>query len=97
MAPRLESAQHQEDKNMQSHSEPQRETPLPLSRPNPRPPRSQEEIAKIRVKNRRREYLERNPAYFQEAEHEFAGKSLALFCACHPNRLFPGSCDMSPI
>ncbi|OIW30609.1 hypothetical protein CONLIGDRAFT_284883 [Coniochaeta ligniaria NRRL 30616] len=72
MAPRLESAQHQEDHNMQSSSEPQQDAPLQGSRPDPRPPRSQAEIAMIRVKNRRREYLERNPAYFQSAEHEFA-------------------------
>ncbi|RKU43662.1 hypothetical protein DL546_006314 [Coniochaeta pulveracea] len=35
-------------------------------------PRTEAEIAAVRVKNRRREYLERNPGYFSSAEHEFA-------------------------
>lgn len=42
------------------------------------PPRSSSEHAAVRVRNRRREYLERNPAYFDSAEHELAGESLSL-------------------
>jgi hypothetical protein len=39
----------------------------------PRPPRPAAEAAEIRVQNRRREYLRRNPEYFKDPEHEFAG------------------------
>jgi hypothetical protein len=69
---------HEEDITM--HTSPERlEAPSTSSRPNPRPPRSQAEVTRIRVKNRRREYLERNPAYFKSAEHEFAGEFWLLF------------------
>ncbi|KAL2269365.1 hypothetical protein VTJ83DRAFT_1549 [Remersonia thermophila] len=43
-----------------------------LSRPRPRPPRSPEHAARIRVQNRRRAYLEKNPGYFESSEHELA-------------------------
>ncbi|KAI5860620.1 coiled-coil domain-containing protein-domain-containing protein [Durotheca rogersii] len=38
--------------------------------PRPRPPKSPAHSAQIRVQNRRREYLERNPGYFDSLEHE---------------------------
>ncbi|OTB01847.1 hypothetical protein M426DRAFT_323197 [Hypoxylon sp. CI-4A] len=41
-------------------------------KPQPRPPRSPAHSALIRVQNRRREYLERNPKYFDSHEHELA-------------------------
>ncbi|KAL7621530.1 hypothetical protein AAE478_008854 [Parahypoxylon ruwenzoriense] len=41
-------------------------------KPQPRPPRSPAHSARIRVQNRRREYLERNPGYFDSLEHELA-------------------------
>ncbi|KAK3331157.1 coiled-coil domain-containing protein-domain-containing protein [Apodospora peruviana] len=41
-------------------------------RPQPRPPKSPAHSAQIRVQNRRREYLDRNPTYFQSTEHELA-------------------------
>ncbi|KAI1141161.1 coiled-coil domain-containing protein-domain-containing protein [Hypoxylon sp. FL0543] len=41
-------------------------------KPQPRPPRSPARSAQIRVQNRRREYLERNPRYFDSLEHELA-------------------------
>lgn len=37
-----------------------------------RPPRNQAQADKIRISNRRMEYLNRNPAYFESLEHEFA-------------------------
>lgn len=46
----------------------------PFSRPRPRPPRSSSQQAQIRVQNRRREYLARNPSYFESSEHELAGE-----------------------
>ncbi|KAI1483301.1 coiled-coil domain-containing protein-domain-containing protein [Daldinia eschscholtzii] len=44
----------------------------PYIKPQPRPPRSPAHSAQIRVQNRRREYLERNPGYFDSLEHELA-------------------------
>ncbi|OTA62714.1 hypothetical protein K449DRAFT_394768 [Hypoxylon sp. EC38] len=41
-------------------------------KPQPRPPKSPAHSAQIRVQNRRREYLERNPKYFESLEHELA-------------------------
>ncbi|KAB5559830.1 coiled-coil domain-containing protein [Coniochaeta sp. 2T2.1] len=72
MAPHSESPHREDDVSMQSSRESQRETSPEAFRPHPRVPRSQAEIALIRVKNRRREYLERNPAYFKSPDHEFA-------------------------
>ncbi|KAK3396181.1 coiled-coil domain-containing protein-domain-containing protein [Sordaria brevicollis] len=43
-----------------------------FSKPRPRPARSSAEKQEIRTRNRRREYLERNPGYFQSGEHELA-------------------------
>ncbi|KAL2878000.1 hypothetical protein SGCOL_006747 [Colletotrichum sp. CLE4] len=45
---------------------------LPFEKPTPRPPRSPTVANNIRSRNRRREYLERNPKYFSDAEHELA-------------------------
>lgn len=45
------------------------------AQPRPRPPKSPAHSAQIRVRNRRREYLERHPEYFDTLEHELAGKS----------------------
>ncbi|XXH02275.1 hypothetical protein Hte_008645 [Hypoxylon texense] len=50
-------------------------SPSPTStyvKPQPRPPKSPAHSAQIRVQNRRREYLERNPKYFESLEHELA-------------------------
>ncbi|KAK0612354.1 hypothetical protein B0T17DRAFT_584115 [Bombardia bombarda] len=47
-------------------------SPYSFSRPRPRPPRSSSQSAAIRVQNRRREYLLRNPSYFASTEHELA-------------------------
>ncbi|KAJ2906006.1 Coiled-coil domain-containing protein 97 [Zalerion maritima] len=43
-----------------------------FSQPRPRPTKTAEELGRIRQKNRRREWLERNPKYFDNQEHEFA-------------------------
>ncbi|KAK3943964.1 putative coiled-coil domain-protein [Diplogelasinospora grovesii] len=51
-------------------------SPSSFSRPRPRPPRSIAAAARIRVQNRRREYLERNPSYFESSEHELAAPLL---------------------
>ena len=65
-------------------------SPDSFSQPRPRPPRSPRQSAQIRVRNRRREYLERTPAYFNSSEHEFAGSwSLVLLYA-------PGCCAYFP-
>ncbi|KAI1490004.1 coiled-coil domain-containing protein-domain-containing protein [Biscogniauxia mediterranea] len=42
------------------------------TKPQPRPPKSPAHMAQIRVQNRRREYLERHPSYFDSLEHELA-------------------------
>ncbi|KAK1987458.1 coiled-coil domain-containing protein [Colletotrichum cereale] len=53
-----------------------KEEPEPQSvhfdKPIPRPPKSSAKTSDIRSRNRRREYLERNPEYFNNAEHELA-------------------------
>ncbi|KAI1258993.1 coiled-coil domain-containing protein-domain-containing protein [Xylariaceae sp. FL1019] len=41
-------------------------------KPQPRPPKAPAHAAKIRVRNRRREWLTRNQSYFQSLEHELA-------------------------
>ncbi|OHF03357.1 coiled-coil domain-containing protein [Colletotrichum orchidophilum] len=43
-----------------------------FEKPTPRPPKSPTIANNIRSCNRRREYLERNPKYFDDAEHELA-------------------------
>ncbi|KAI0975692.1 coiled-coil domain-containing protein-domain-containing protein [Xylaria arbuscula] len=48
----------------------------PYERPQPRPPRSPAHAAQVRVRNRRREWLSRNPSYFRSLEHELADPSL---------------------
>ncbi|KAK2064888.1 coiled-coil domain-containing protein [Colletotrichum caudatum] len=45
---------------------------LHFDKPTPRPPKSSAETNNIRSRNRRREYLGRNPEYFNNAEHELA-------------------------
>ncbi len=47
-------------------------TPRSRSRPRPRPRRSSRDAARVRVKNRRLEYLRRNPAYIESSDREFA-------------------------
>lgn len=49
-----------------------------LSAPRRRPPRSPSQSARIRVQNRRAEYLLRNPDYFNSTDHELAG-TFSLF------------------
>ncbi|KXX78847.1 Coiled-coil domain-containing protein 97 [Madurella mycetomatis] len=50
-----------------------------FSKPRPRPPKSPAHSARIRVQNRRREYLQRHPSYLQSSEHEFADPLLYDF------------------
>ncbi|KAJ0167429.1 hypothetical protein CTA2_2652 [Colletotrichum tanaceti] len=45
---------------------------LHCDKPIPRPPKSPSTTSDIRSRNRRREYIERNPKYFNNAEHELA-------------------------
>ncbi|CCF38324.1 coiled-coil domain-containing protein [Colletotrichum higginsianum] len=45
---------------------------LHFDKPIPRPPKSPSKTSDIRSRNRRREYIERNPKYFNNAEHELA-------------------------
>ncbi|POS81356.1 coiled-coil domain-containing protein [Diaporthe helianthi] len=47
-----------------------------FSRPRPRPPRSSSQAAKIRVQNRRRQYLENNPSYLSSADNQLADQEL---------------------
>ncbi|KAK8073925.1 coiled-coil domain-containing protein [Apiospora phragmitis] len=42
----------------------------PADRPQPRPVRSPARSAQIRIQNRRRAYLDKNPNYFKSLEHE---------------------------
>lgn len=46
--------------------------------PRPRAPRSPAQSSQVRISNRRREYLERNPAYFDSMEHELAGTYVSV-------------------
>ncbi|KAK0717237.1 hypothetical protein B0T26DRAFT_647051 [Lasiosphaeria miniovina] len=50
-----------------------------LSAPRRRPPRSPSQSARIRVQNRRAEYLLRNPDYFNSTDHELADPLLYDF------------------
>lgn len=43
-------------------------------RPVPRDPKSPSRAAQVRVQNRRREYLQRHPSYFDSLDHELAGE-----------------------
>ncbi|KAI0390479.1 coiled-coil domain-containing protein-domain-containing protein [Xylariaceae sp. FL0594] len=45
---------------------------ISYERPQPRPPRSPARAARTRVRNRRREWLARNPSYYSSLEHELA-------------------------
>ncbi|KAI1392025.1 coiled-coil domain-containing protein-domain-containing protein [Hypoxylon trugodes] len=75
-------ADNLDDANVASPMPPQAPPSPPLSsspsptatyvKPQPRPPKSPAHSAQIRVQNRRREYLERNPKYFESLEHELA-------------------------
>ena len=56
----------------------------PLSKPQPRPPKSPSHETRIRICNRRREYLTRHPEYFKPTEHELAGRQLP-----QPNPPYP--------
>ncbi|EPE04080.1 coiled-coil domain-containing protein [Ophiostoma piceae UAMH 11346] len=53
-------------------------TPLP-ARPQPRPGRPPQEIRRIRTKNRRLEYLRRNPSYLESSDREFVSGFLHSF------------------
>ncbi|KAK7731082.1 hypothetical protein SLS53_008800 [Cytospora paraplurivora] len=63
-----------EDGTSTGHSSPA--SPDPFSRPRPLPARSPEQVARLRVQNRRREYLQKNPSYFNSVEHELADPDL---------------------
>jgi hypothetical protein len=52
------------------HSDPNHDKPVP------RGPGSPARVARIQAQNRRREYLERHPSYFDSIEHELAGMSM---------------------
>lgn len=47
-------------------------------KPVPRVPKSPSRTAQIQAQNRRREYLSRHPSYFDNLEHELAGKAVLL-------------------
>ncbi|KAI1806866.1 coiled-coil domain-containing protein-domain-containing protein [Daldinia bambusicola] len=64
----------------------------PYIKPQPRPPRSPAHSAQIRVQNRRREYLERNPGYFASLEHELAGMVGAVYLSSPCSS--PSSCTL---
>lgn len=55
---------------------------LHFDKPIPRPPKSPSKTSDIRSRNRRREYIERNPKYFNNAEHELAGLFRRIFLEC---------------
>lgn len=55
-------------------------------KPIPRPPRSRSRLALLRVRNRRLQYLELHPSYFDNTEHELAGRP--SLCPTHLPR-FP--------
>lgn len=44
-------------------------------KPVPRDPKSSARAAQVRMQNRRREYLQRHPSYFDSLDHELAGKT----------------------
>ncbi|RCI16865.1 hypothetical protein L249_1778 [Ophiocordyceps polyrhachis-furcata BCC 54312] len=47
-----------------------------FEKPVPPPPKTAQQKASIDVQNRRREYLERNPSYLEDPEHELADAHL---------------------
>lgn len=80
-------------------------SPDPFSRPRPRPPRSASQAAKIRVQNRRRQYLENNPGYLSSADNQLAGKPqltpahphFALLPPCTPSSSMREANCKSPV
>lgn len=55
-----------------------RDDQLGLDKPVPRRPRTSAKLARLGVRNRRHEYLQRNPAYFANLDHELAGMISSL-------------------
>ncbi|KAF2970547.1 hypothetical protein GQX73_g3033 [Xylaria multiplex] len=51
-------------------------TSFSYERPQPRPPKTPAHAARIRVRNRRRDWLSRHPSYFRSLEHELADPAL---------------------
>ncbi|KAH8195403.1 hypothetical protein TruAng_010435 [Truncatella angustata] len=45
-----------------------------FAKPRPRVPRSPAQAAQVRKQNRRQEYLQRHPSYFESLEHELAAE-----------------------
>ncbi|KAI1203584.1 coiled-coil domain-containing protein-domain-containing protein [Nemania serpens] len=73
MAPLLDSPQtSRPGDNHSSALPPELSPPAPYERPQPRPPKTPAHAARIRVSNRRREWLSRHPSYFLSLEHELA-------------------------
>ncbi|KAK0665837.1 coiled-coil domain-containing protein-domain-containing protein [Cercophora samala] len=62
----------QPPQNTQDKMHPEEKEDDVFSRPRPRPKRSPSELARLQVQNRRREYLSRNPSYFELADHELS-------------------------
>lgn len=48
---------------------------MSFDKPVPRDPKSPEQAAQIHARNRRREYLQRHPSYYESLDHELAGMS----------------------
>jgi hypothetical protein len=78
MAPRFDSPSPAPETTAPPNMDLDSDSDSIFSRPRPRPPRSPEHEARIRIQNRRRAWLERNPWYFENAEHELAGRFTAL-------------------
>lgn len=69
------SQPHKHRQDMDLPSAPAMPTTSSL-RPRPRPDRSSEDAARVRVKNRRLEFLRRNPDYLASSDREFANVAL---------------------
>ncbi|KAK4674500.1 hypothetical protein QC763_121113 [Podospora pseudopauciseta] len=72
MAPILPPSSNPTQNNTQDETGLEDDHSRPRPRPRPRPQRSPSELARLRVQNRRREYLSRNPSYFDRPDHELS-------------------------
>lgn len=53
---------------------------ISYDKPVPRDAKSPAKTALIQTQNRRREYLQRHPSYFESLDHELAGEYLSIHC-----------------
>lgn len=75
--PAADMNMHPTDPRLNGGAMADREVTTTRDKPVPRDPRTPACAEEVRVRNRRREYLQRNPSYFTRLDHEMAGESYA--------------------